>query len=171
MKSILNNNNRGTFFDMVFNYLDLYFFWWSIMKKLKPYFIAIFIGSICAVILFANTSNNAFAYEEYNAYAVQIGVFTKEEYAFNLKQKYNGKVVYDDGVYRVYFSILFDKENINFITDYLEKNNIGYITKRIYISSNAKEIKKYENIMKQMKSEKGKLKINEEILNMYEGVI
>ena len=142
------------------------------MKRLKPYFIAILIGSCCAFILFISTSKEAFAYESYNAYAIQIGVFTKEEYAFSLKQKYNGKVIYDDGVYRVYYSILLDRDNIDFITSYLERNNISYITKTITISKNKRdEIKRLENAMKQINSETGKLKINEEIINMYEGVI
>ena len=142
------------------------------MKKLKPYFLAVLIGTICAVVLFSNTQKEAFAYEKYNAYAVQIGVFVSEEYALNMGKKYNAKVYYDDGVYRVYYSILTEEETLNFITNYLENNNIGYITKHISLNKETIDIiKKYENAMKNVKNDNSKLKINEEIINKIEGVI
>lgn len=139
------------------------------MKKIKPYVLAIFIGGICAVYLFKVSYIKTIEYDEYNAIGVQIGVFMKEGYAKDLSNRYSGVVDYNDGVYRVYFAILNNEANIEFIEKYLEKNNISYSIKKILVKKDTlNKIKTYEDAMNKTKNDKAKLNINKKILSIYE---
>ena len=139
------------------------------MKKIKPYVLAIFIGGICAIYLFKVSYIKTIEYDEYNAIGVQIGVFMKESYAKDLSNRYSGVVAYNDGVYRVYFAILNNEANIEFIEKYLEKNNISYSIKKILVKKDTlNKIKTYEDAMNKTKNDKAKLNINQKILSIYE---
>ena len=139
------------------------------MKKIKPFMLAIFIGSICAVYLFKYSFKDTYAFDEYNAIALQIGVFMKENYAQDLSNRYGGVIDYNDGVYRVYYTILNNEENIEYMENYLKSQSISYSIKKVYVSKEVlNEIKTYEDAMNKTDSLKAKLNINKKILSIYE---
>ncbi len=139
------------------------------MKKIKPYVLAIIVGGICAVYLFKVSYTDTVAQEEYNAVALQIGVFMKKNYAEDLSSRYQGVIDYSDGVYRVYYAILNNEANIEFIEKYLDSQNISYSLKKVMVSKNIlDEINTYEVAMNKTNNNKAKLNINQKILTIYE---
>ena len=141
------------------------------MKKLRPVILAVIIGCTCAYFLFNEVENSTIREVNGNAVAIQIGVFTKEENALNMQKTYGGIITNDDGLYRVYYSILSKDDNIEFVTNYLRNEGINYYLKKITIDEEAlDESEEYEKLMSST-SEKSKMTINDELLKMYEGVI
>ena len=145
-----------------------YYFFGDIMKKLKPIFMALFLGTLFAFIIFNESTKDTYAYQSYNALIIQIGVFTKEEYALDMCKKYGGIISYEDNVYKVYFSILSRETNIDFIRDYLNNMKINYYLKKAYIDDRLLSmINNYEEAMEKSSDDKTKLEINNEILKIY----
>lgn len=142
------------------------------MKKIIPVFLAILTGSVFALLLF--NSKNVLATkpkDDANAIAIQIGVFKKKENAISMSKNYGGSVIEDNGVYRVYYSVLSMNENINYITNYLDKKGINYYLKKINLREDiTKELEKYEKLMADT-SENSKMNVNNEILKYYMEVI
>ena len=102
--------------------------------------------------------------------AFQVGVYTTEELANTYKSKYkNAIVIKDNELYRVYVAILRKENNIENMSNYLNKNNIDYYIKEINISDkNLKNtINEYESIMNN-NSEIVFLEINKMIMERYE---
>lgn len=138
------------------------------MKKLKPIFMALFLGTLFAFIIFNESTKDTYAYQSYNVLIIQTGVFTKEEYALDMCKKYGGIISYEDNVYKVYFSILSKESNIDFIRDYLSKKNINYYLKKAYIDDKLLfKISSYEEAMEKSGDDNTKLEINNEILKIY----
>lgn len=143
----------------------------KLMKKLYPIFLAIIIGCGLAFFIFRKVEKNTFESEEGNAVAVQIGVFKTLENANKMKENYGGVVFEDEGLYRVYYSILNRDENIEFITDYLNKKGINYYLKDLNLNNDViKESDEYETLMTKT-NEESKLSINEKLLNIYKEVV
>lgn len=141
------------------------------MKKLYPIFLAIIIGCGLAFFIFRKVEKNTFESEEGNAVAVQIGVFKTLENANKMKENYGGVVFEDEGLYRVYYSILNRDENIEFIKDYLNKKGINYYLKDLNLNNDViKESDEYETLMTKT-NEESKLSINEKLLNIYKEVV
>lgn len=142
------------------------------MENKKPIFFAVLVGCACALFMF----KTVFAIDKEspngNAVAIQIGVFTKKENAVNLKDSFGGVVLEDGGVYRVYYSILNNDENIEYMTNYLDKQGINYYLKSITVSDDLLyKSEGYESLMSQTTKSEAKLTINDEILKMYGDVI
>ena len=90
------------------------------MKKLKPVFLAVIVGCTCALVLFKTVERQTIKdVDKHNAIAVQIGVFKDADNANKMMDNYGGLVFKDNDLYRVYYSILNNDENIDFITGYL----------------------------------------------------
>lgn len=143
----------------------------KLMKKLYPIFLAIIIGCGLAFFIFRKVEKNTFESEEGNAVAVQIGVFKTLENANKMKENYGGVVFEDEGLYRVYYSILNRDENIEFIKDYLNKKGINYYLKDLNLNNDViKESDEYETLMTKT-NEESKLSINEKLLNIYKEVV
>lgn len=143
----------------------------KLMKKLYPIFLAIIIGCGLAFFIFRKIEKNTFESEEGNAVAVQIGVFKTLENANKMKENYGGVVFEDEGLYRVYYSILNRDENIEFIKDYLNKKGINYYLKDLNLNNDViKESDEYETLMTKT-NEESKLSINEKLLNIYKEVV
>ena len=138
------------------------------MKKFMPVIYAIIVGGICALFLFKKVESvNSLALDG-NATAVQIGVFTKRENAVNMTVKLGGIVIEDDGLYRVYYSVLSKGENIDYITKKLKEKGINYYLKRITLNNNLLEkIKKYDGLMENTNDDI-KEEINSQALKAYE---
>ena len=136
------------------------------MKKISPVVIAIIVGSICAIYLYNKEFKGSV--NKYNRVAIQVGAFKSLDSANSLRDNLGGIVIDDDGIYRVYVSILKNSDNINFFKDELDKKNISYYIKDIYLDDNKYlESIKYEELMEKTNNFKLKMKINNELLNYY----
>ena len=118
------------------------------MKKLWPVVTAVLIGSILAFLIFRGVESNTKIEEKGNAVAVQIGVFTNKENAEAMKESIGGIILEDDGLYRVYYSILRNMHNVDYITNYLQNIGVSYYLKRITVNEIAvNKIDDMETIM------------------------
>lgn len=118
------------------------------MKKFFPVILAISVGGICAFLLFRKMETVTSLKLDGNATAIQIGVFTKEDNASSMAIKYGGIVKEDEGLYRVYYSVLSKKKNIDYITKELKEKGINYYLRRITLDKDTlDELEKYENLM------------------------
>lgn len=141
------------------------------MKKLFPVVAAVVIGCSIAFFIFGKVEANTLDSEKGNAVAVQIGVFKTFENASKMRDTYGGVVLEDDGLYRVYYSILNKDENIDFITSYLTKKGINYYLKSLNLDNKVLDDSyEYETLMTKT-NEESKLSINEKLLNMYKEVV
>lgn len=137
------------------------------MKKFLKIIIVFIIGIICGYYI-CNINPKKIFDTSYKAF--QVGVYTTEELANTYKSKYkNAIVIKDNELYRVYVAILRKENNIENMSNYLNKNNIDYYIKEINISDkNLKNtIDEYENIMNN-NSEIVFLEINKMIMERYE---
>lgn len=141
------------------------------MKKLRPVFLAVVVGCSFAFILFKTVEVSTDKDDTHNAVAIQIGVFTDEENALAMTKSYGGLVFRDDDLYRVYYSILNNDENISFMTGYLDEKGINYYLKNIRVEDDIIDKSyKYETMMKSTNKE-SKLSLNTELLNIYKEVV
>lgn len=134
------------------------------MKKMYPVLLAVSCGCLLALLFFRGIEKNTLDEVEGNAIAVQIGVFTRRENADAMKNTIGGIVLEDEGVYRVYYSVLRNTNNINYVTNYLNKKGVSYYLKRITLNDNlTKEIDDMEILMNKV-SDEDKMNINEKLL-------
>ena len=101
--------------------------------------------------------------------AFQVGVYTNYDAAITYSSKYsNSIIVRDNELYRVYVSILKNKDNIESMSNYLDKLGIEYYLKEISVDN--KEIKSkiddYESLMNS-ESEIVFLELNKMIIDTY----
>lgn len=139
--------------------------------KLKPILLAVFVGCTCAFYLFKNVEVKTKNETNFNAVAIQIGVFKDSVNAYAMASSHGGAVFQDDDLYRVYYSILNRDENIDFITDHLDELGINYYLKSLKVSDELLANSKEYEIMMAKTNEESKLAINEELLNMYKEVV
>lgn len=124
------------------------------MKKLYPVFFAVLIGCSCAFFLFKEVEKNTVNAETGNAVAIQIGVFKDSENANKMKNTYGGIVFEENGLYRVYYSILNKDENIEFITNYLSDRGINYYLKSVTLKDEVlNQSFEYETLMSKTNKE------------------
>ncbi|MDD4706456.1 MAG: hypothetical protein PHS24_04535 [Bacilli bacterium] len=143
------------------------------MKKILPYLLSLFLGTIFGFMLF---KNNDFDIKEVfagtlEATAFQLGVFNNEESALLMKNNYQDSVIIkDDDVYRVYFSILSNGIVINKMEKYLINQKINYYLKNITITDQKliTAIKEYEKAMIEG-SDNVLVSINGLIMSSYKG--
>lgn len=101
----------------------------------------------------------------------QIGAFLDKETAYDLKQKENAVIEFDGEYYYVYKAILFEKENVNKMIEYLNDSNYYYyIKKRNMNNDDYLKVSELEGIMKTSTSEVAFLRINNNILKEYEAI-
>lgn len=141
------------------------------MENFKPILLAVLVGSISALFLFKEVEVRTEPQEEGNVVAVQIGVFRDEASANKLKDLHGGQVFLDEGLYRVYYSILNRGDNIDFITDYLERQGVNYYLKKLTLDEKiVEQSTSYEKKMSNS-NDKEKLDVNEELLDYYKEVV
>ena len=138
------------------------------MKKIKYFVVVVLIGSMLGFISF-NESKDII---ETNTVAFQLGVFKNEENAIKLKERLGGIVIKDIDVYRVYYAVLHNRDNIKFIKDFLEEQNISYYIKNIDLDkTNILKSDKYEILMNNTRKNRSKLEVNNKILKFYAEVL
>lgn len=102
-----------------------------------------------------------FAKQDYSAKAVQVGVFSKLENALSIKDLYDGIIVNDENLYRVYINIIKDQEVLNIMKEYYNELGINYYLKDIEISKEFNDIlDDYEIILKNQDISNYSLTIN-----------
>jgi hypothetical protein len=122
------------------------------MKKLFPYFLAVFLGVICGLLVFkkANFKLNNVLVKNITATALQLGVYTSKTAAQECQNKYNPSIIIkDNDVYRVYYSILTNSKVISKMEDYLNDNQIAFYEKKIKINDEdfINSLDEYENLI------------------------
>lgn len=143
------------------------------MKKLRPVFLAVLVGCSFAFLLFKRVESRAEEEptEDFNATAIQIGVFKDPDNAEKMKETYGGKVFKDEDVYRVYYAILQNDKNLQFMTEYLDNLGINYYLKGIKVNDDVSiKGEEYEILMKDTSSDT-KLSINDKLLSIYKEVV
>lgn len=103
--------------------------------------------------------------------AFQLGAFKDETSATDLAQKYDAKVISDNGYFYVYYSVLRDEANINKMINCLDHKKIYYYIKDVGASENYKsELTKYEELMKNTTSEIAFSELNKKLISIYSEV-
>lgn len=134
------------------------------MKRLKIIIVFLLIGSIMAFVNF-NTKDDGFYTK---TIAFQLGVFNDENNALRLKERLGGIVIKENNLYRVYFAVLHDKDNIKFIEKTLDDRGISYYIRNVDLDeSNFLKGDKYETLMNKSVKDKSKLKVNTMLLDLY----
>lgn len=132
-------------------------------KTLIVILIAIISGIVMGFIFYQRFEINevVFAKQDYSAKAVQVGVFSKLENALSIKDLYDGIIVNDENLYRVYINIIKDQEVLNIMKEYYNELGINYYLKDIEISKEFNDIlDDYEIILKNQDISNYSLTIN-----------
>lgn len=132
-------------------------------KTLIIILIAIISGIVMGFVFYQRFEINevVFAKQDYSAKAVQVGVFSKLENALSIKDLYDGIIVNDENLYRVYINIIKDQEVLNIMKEYYNELGINYYLKDIEISKEFNDIlDDYEIILKNQDISNYSLTIN-----------
>lgn len=141
------------------------------IKNLKPVLLASVVGCASALAIFRVVEDNTLSTPPGNVIAIQLGVFKDEAAALEMKEKCGGEIFEESGIYRLYYSILKNDDNIEFVKTYLNEQGISYYLKPLNLSKSVlKEGEEYETVMAKSKSD-ARLSINKELLNMYKEVV
>lgn len=145
------------------------------VKKLIPYLLSILLGTVFGLFMFkqANFNFSDVIKTSITATGFQLGVYNDLSGAKELKEKYpNALILKDDDVYRVYYSILTNKEAINKMTDYLDKEKVAFYSKTITISDESliSSLNNYEKVIKDGNDDV-LVSINKLIMASYKGEI
>ena len=120
-------------------------------KTLIIILIAIISGIVMGFIFYQRFEINevVFAKQDYSAKAVQVGVFSKLDNALSIKDLYDGIIVNDENLYRVYINIIKDQKVLGIMKEYYNELGINYYLKDIEISKEFNDIlDDYEIILK-----------------------
>ena len=132
-------------------------------KTLIIILIAIISGIVMGFMFYQRFEINevVFAKQDYSAKAVQVGVFSKLDNALSIKDLYDGIIVNDENLYRVYINIIKDQEVLNIMKEYYNELGINYYLKDIEISKEFNDIlDDYEIILKNQDISNYSLTIN-----------
>ena len=134
------------------------------MKRIKIAVIVFLIGSIIAFVTYQNDEKSTYT----RTIAFQLGVFKDENNAIRLKERLGGIVIKDADVYRVYYAILHDKDNIKFIENNLKEKEVSYYIRNVNLNETIfLKGDKYETLMNKTMKDNNKLKVNNKMLNFY----
>ena len=111
-------------------------------KTLIIILIAIISGIVMGFMFYQRFEINevVFAKQDYSAKAVQVGVFSKLDNALSIKDLYDGIIVNDENLYRVYINIIKDQEVLSIMKEYYNELGINYYLKDIEISKEFNDI-------------------------------
>ena len=132
-------------------------------KTLIIILIAIISGIVMGFIFYQRFEINevVFAKQDYSAKAVQVGVFSKLDNALSIKDLYDGIIVNDENLYRVYINIIKDQKVLSIMKEYYNELGINYYLKDIEISKEFNDIlDDYEIILKNQDISNYSLTIN-----------
>ena len=132
-------------------------------KTLIIILIAIISGIVMGFMFYQRFEINevVFAKQDYSAKAVQVGVFSKLDNALSIKDLYDGLIVNDENLYRVYINIIKDQEVLSIMKEYYNELGINYYLKDIEISKEFNDIlDDYEIILKNQDISNYSLTIN-----------
>ena len=132
-----------------------------------------FVASIgCTYILLTGTKEDDIKNYQSNAIGIEIGVFKKKDNALDMQKKLGGCVIEDNDVYRIYYGILQNSDNIHFITNYLQNAGISYYIKDMLLADDVIAVlREYEKDIYKQKKDDMKIKTMFKFLEKYEEVI
>ena len=132
-------------------------------------FMALVIG--CSLAYFMFSRENGLDSEKVFVKAFQVGVFTNYDNALRVADRNNGIVVSDEGVFRVYVSILSDEKAIDSMRKYYDEIGLDYYLKEISVSREFfKSIKTSEKLLKDSGKDAYNV-INLSVLSEYEELL
>ena len=146
----------------------------DIMKRFLPYICALVIGIVFGFLIFQETNFNireVFA-DSLTVTAFQLGVFTTEQSAIELKNRHEGAIIMrEEDVYRVYFSLLTNDRVIARMENHLQEQNINYFLRQITVRDGdlIRAINNYERTMIEG-SEAVLVSVNKLITSSYQGI-
>ena len=140
------------------------------MKKfLFVLLLALTTGGGLAYFIFSR--ENSLDEEMVTVKAFQVGAFTNYDNAIRIAERNNGIVVSDEGIYRVYVSILSDDDAIDKMRHYYDDIGLNYYLKEIVVSKSFLEsIKSSEELLVDSDREAYKL-INLSVLSEYKEML
>ncbi len=103
--------------------------------------------------------------------AFQVGVFTNYDNALKVADRNNGIVVDEEGIYRVYVSILSDKGAVDKMKKYYDEIGLNYYLREIEVSESFLEsIDVHEKLLLDSNSDVYSV-INLDVLSIYEELL
>ena len=140
--------------------------------KNVPIFVALIVSACCSYILLSNTKEEDIESFQNNAVGIEIGVFKDLDSAKTMQKRLGGYIIKDADLYRIYYGILKNDYNLNFLTNYLNNLNISFYTKKLFLNDHVlNELEKCESILNKEKNEKAKIKVMLDFIKKYEEVI
>lgn len=113
------------------------------MKKTLFTVIAAILCGICMGLFFFkkfDVENVVLASNTNSIYAVQVGVFKNILNAKECSKLYNGIMINDKDLYRVYINFIKSEDILEIMKDYYDSKNINYYIKKIEVSNNFLEV-------------------------------
>ena len=141
------------------------------LKKSIPYVLAIVLGIIFGYYMFDGEIYLSNILKKSDYVGFQVGVYTDKSVAEKIKEKYEGSVlIKDEELYRVYYAILHDSNNIEMMERHLQNESINYYLKDLEIldMNLIAEISNLESLMVEANNPLF-LELNKKILISYEG--
>lgn len=111
---------------------------------------------------------------EFNAYAVQYGVYTSPKtLEKTLKNLSNYVVTQEDGKYYIYLGFTTNYNNLSKIKRIYEDQNIDVYTKKIYIDNEefVTNLEQYDVLLDNVINEEDVVMVNQAILSTYDEII
>lgn len=138
------------------------------MKNIIVSFLAVFaVLFICSMFMQISGDDIPVNNDKKTIKAFLIGSY--DSYDEAKKNINDGIIINEDGKYNIYYSILSEQSNIEYMMNYLNKKNIKYDIKNIDVSLEfEQELITYENLMKEASSNVALIKLNKKILKAYE---
>ena len=113
------------------------------MKKTIITVIVAILSGICMGLFFFkkfDVENIVLASNTNSIYAVQVGVFKNILNAKEYSKLYNGIMVNDKDLYRVYINFIKSEDILEIMKNYYDSKNINYYIKKINVSNNFLEV-------------------------------
>lgn len=143
------------------------------MINLKRYLFPVILGILCCTAYFFiiyDTDREKIINNTVKVSFFQTGAYKSLDNA--TKNMGDGIIIKDKDLYRVYVSILSEKDNINKYKNYYDENKVNYYIRDLKIDEKFKEeLDVLETIMMNTKDDTVNHKLNGEILNKYKEYI
>ena len=125
------------------------------------------LGGILAYFIFNKSVIKSLNIEDKTGIAFQIGVYTHYESALSEAYNNNGIVIPDNNLYRVYITLLTNKEAIDKISNYYDELGLKYYKKEVIVSNDfIDDISIYEEMITKSNTDTYNT-INNDILHTY----
>lgn len=143
------------------------------MKKMLTTIIsAIIVGSCLGIFFFKKFDSNidVFAKNDNKVYAIQVGVYKNYANALKNRDTYDGIVVKDNDLWRVYIDIIKREDILKIMEEIYQENNIGYYVKVVDVNDTFINILNDYELLRLKSDKDNQYILKEKILKEYENV-